>query len=120
MLAYPPEQAPPLEDIDNFVGGARIGPRILPLQTARFVLRESYQTRSWLRAYVHSEVEDLRAKFIRSDRSFYIALLEHTETGDSSIAFRLVTAGVGGHTEWLVTFRRVRFDGDSEHFLCAE
>jgi hypothetical protein len=120
VLTYAPEQAPPLEDIDDFVCGARIGPRLLPLQTARFVLRETYQTRSWLRAYVHCEVDDLRAKFVQPDKSFYIALLEHTETGDRSVSFRLTTAGLDGHTEWRVTFRRVHFEANSESFLCAE
>lgn len=120
VLTYAPEQAPPPHDINDFVCGSRIGPRLLPLQTARFVLRETYQTRSWLRAYVDCEVGELRAKFVGPDKSFYIALLEHTETGDRSISFRLTTAGLDGHTEWRVTFRRVPFDGNPEFFLCAE
>jgi hypothetical protein len=67
-----------------------------------------------LKAYLQCEVEDLRADFVGPDKSFYIVFLEHNGTGDRSVSFRLTTAGLAGHTEWLVTFRRVRFDGDAE------
>ena len=120
LITYAPEQEPPDEDIEHFIHGAKTGARLLPLQTRRYVLRETGQTLSWLRSYIRCEVQDLTANFVRDGKSFYIALLEHPETGDRSVSFRLTTAGLGGHTEWRVSLRRVRFEGDDEHFLCAE
>ena len=57
---------------------------------------------------------------MREDKSFHVVFLQHTQTGDRSVAFRLTTEGVGGYTEWRITLRRVRFEDDPEHFLCAE
>lgn len=120
LIAYAPEQEPPSEDIEHFIHGAKTGPGLLPLQTRQYVLRETRQTLSWLSSYIRCEFEDLAANFVREDKSFSIALLEHPDTSDRSVSFRLSTAGLGGHTEWQVSLRRVRFRGDNEHFLCAE
>jgi len=120
LLRYCPEQDPPPEDVDQFVRSARAQQRLLPLQTSRYVLRETRQSLAWLTSYIACEMEDLRANFISDEKSFYIVLLEHSATGDRSVAFRLTTAGVGGYTQWRVSLRRVRFEGDEEYFLCAE
>ena len=120
LLSYSPEQEPPPEDIEHFVTSTAVGHRLLPLQTSRYVLRETRQTLSWLKSYINCEVDDLRANFVREQKSFYIVLLEHADTGDRSVGFRLTTAGLPGHTELSVSLRRVRFEGDEEHFLCAE
>lgn len=120
LLSFSPEQEPPIEDIENFVRSAKVQLPLLPLQTYRYVLRETRHTLSWLTNYVRCEVEDLRANFVRDDKSFHLVFLEHVETGDRSVSFRLTTAGLGGHTEWRITFRRVIFDADEQHFLCAE
>lgn len=120
LLRYAPEQEPSVEDIERFVVGAAVHMRILPLQTSRFVLRETYQTLSWLKSYIHCELEALKVHFVRDEKSFYVAFLEHPVSGDRSVSLRLTTAGIGGHTEWLVTLRRVRFESSTEHFLCAE
>ena len=104
----------------HFVAGAKPFVRLLPLQTSRYVLRETRQTLAWLKSYIQCEVEDLRTTFVSHDKSFYIALLEHVDTGDRSVSFRLTTEGLDGHTEWRVSIRRARFEGNAEHFLCAE
>jgi hypothetical protein len=120
LIRYAAETEPPIEDINAFVVSAKLGRRLLPLQTSRYVLRETRQTLSWLKAYIRCEVEDLHASFVRTDKSFYIALLEHHRTADRSVAFRLTTADLEGYTEWRVSLRRVSFEGDTEYFLCAE
>lgn len=120
LLRYAPEQEPCTDDIEHFIVGAKVRARLLPLQTSRYVLRETRQTLSWLKSYVRSEVEDMRLSFVREDKSFYIALLEHVDTGDRSMSVRLTTAGLDGHTEWHVSVRRVHFDQSDEHFLCAK
>jgi hypothetical protein len=120
LLRYAEEQEPPVEDIEHFVAGAIVRMPVFPLQTSRYVLRDTYQTLSWLKSYIHCEVESLKADFVRKDKSFYIALVENPETGDRSVAFRLTTVGLAGYTEWLVTLRRVRFEDDPEYFLCDE
>jgi hypothetical protein len=119
-MRYDPEQEPPPEDIDHFVAGALARGRLLPLQASRYVLRETYQTLSWLKAYIHCEADDLRRNFVRADKSFYIALLEHADTGDRSVSFRLTTAGLKGHTEWRVSIRSIWVEGKDGYFLCAE
>lgn len=120
ILRYDPEQSPPAEDIDNFLGASKSALKLFPFQTSRYVLREKYWASAWLKAYVACHVADLKATFVRRDKSFYVAFLEAPLTGDRCIAFRLTTAGIGGHTEWTVSFRRVHFDGTDDHFLCAE
>ena len=120
LLVYGPEQEPPQEDLEDFVVGAKVRQSLLPFQTARYVLRETRQTLSWIKSYIQCEVEDLRLNFVREDKSFHLALLEHTRTGDRSISFRLTTMGLGGYTEWRVSMRRVSFEGDDEYFLCKE
>lgn len=120
LLRYDPEQVPPVEDIENFVKGTKLVTRLLPFQAKLYVLRETYWTSAWLKAYIACHVEDLSATFVREDKSFYIALLEAPLTGDRSVAFRLTTAGLAGHTEWKVSFRRVRYEGTDDFFLCAE
>jgi len=97
-----------------------MGTRLLPLQTSRFVLRETYQTLAWLKSYIDCEVKALIASFVCEKKSFHIVFVEHAETSDRSVSFRLTTAGLAGHTEWSVTIRRVRFENDAEYFLCAE
>ncbi|MFD0850544.1 hypothetical protein [Sphingosinicella xenopeptidilytica] len=120
ILRYEPEQEPPDEDIENFVFGARGRLRILPFQTSRYVLRETRQTLSWIKAYIACEIDDLKSEFVCKDKSFYIALIENILTGDRSVSFRLTTDGVAGCTEWRVSIRRVSFEGSDEYFLCAE
>ena len=120
MIAYQAGQEPPPDDIEKFVIGARLSRRLLPLQTSRYVLRETRQTLSWLKAYIRCETEDLRTNFLKPNQSFHLVLLEHSGTGDRSVSFRLTNADLEGYTEWLVSFRRVRFQGDADHFLCAE
>jgi hypothetical protein len=120
LLVYSPGQEPPPEDIDHFVRATEARLPLLPFQTSRYVLRETRQTVSWLTSYISCEIEDLRANFVREEKSFYLVFQEHVRTGDRSVSFRLTTAGVEGYTEWRVTFRRVTFAADEEHFLCAE
>jgi hypothetical protein len=120
ILRYAPEQEPPSEDIESFIDGAPATIRLMPLQSSRYVLRKTRQATSWLNSYIRCEIEDLRRNFVREGKSFYIAFQEHTQSGDRSVAFRLTTEGRDGHTEWSVAIRRVRFDGNQEHFLCAE
>jgi len=120
LARYGPGQEPPAEDIEQFLAGAKIGPPPLPFQTWRYELRDKHQTLDWLVSYVRCEVEYLRTNFVRIDRSFYIALVEHQETGDRSVAFRLSNSGLGWPPEWKVSLRRVRLDDDDERFLCAE
>jgi hypothetical protein len=73
-----------------------------------------------MKSYIRCEVDELRAGFACEEKSFYLVFLEHAQTGDRSVSFRLTTAGLDGHTEWLITIRRVRFNDRPEHFLCAE
>jgi len=120
LIRYAAEKEPPTEDINAFVASTKLGPRLLPLQASRYVLRETRQTLSWLKAYIGCEVEDLQANFVRAEKSFYIALLEHQHTGDRSVSFCLTTSELEGYTEWRVSLRRVCFEGDPEYFLCAE
>jgi hypothetical protein len=120
LFRYGSEQEPPSLDIERFLAGAKIGPPPLPFQTWRYLLRDKHQTLSWLVDYIRCEVEYLRTNFVRGDKSFYIALLEHTESGDRSVAFRLSNSGMGWPMEWKISLRRVRLHGDDEHFLCAE
>ena len=117
---YDPEQSPPTEDIDAFVAAAKLVGKLRPFQCMRYVLRDVRWTSAWLKAYVAWHVEDLNATFIKDGKSFYIALLESPTTGDRSVAFRLTTAGLGGHTQWKISLRRVNCDGTNEFFLCAE
>jgi len=120
ILRYDPEQVPPAEDIDSFIAASKLVQKLLPFQSERYVLRETYWASAWLKAFIACHVEDLSTTFVREDKSFYIALLEAPLTGDRSVAFRLTTAGLAGHTQWTVSFRRVHFDGTDEFFLCAE
>ncbi len=120
LFRYDPGQEPTPQDIEQFLAGAKIGPPPLPFQTWRYLLRNKHQTVSWLVDYIRCEVEYLRTNFVRGDRSFYLVLLEHMATGDRSVAFRLSNSGLGWPAEWTVSLRRVRSDGDDEHFLCAE
>lgn len=120
ILRYDPEQVPPAEDIESFVAASKLVKKLLPFQTKHYVLREAYWASAWLKAYIACHVEDLNATFVREGKSFYIALLEAPLTGDRSVAFRLTTAGLAGHTEWTVSLRRVRYDSADEFFLCAE
>lgn len=119
ILRYDPEQIPPDEDLDGFIA-TKLVHKLLPFQTSRYVLRETHWTMAWLRAYVGCHIRDLNNTFVREDMSFYIAFLEHPLTLDRSVAFRLTTVGLGGHTEWMISFRRVRFEDSDEYFLCAE
>jgi hypothetical protein len=73
LLRYAEEQEPPVEDIERFIAGAIVRMPVFPLQTSRYVLRETYQALSWLKSYIHCEVESLKTDFVRRDKSFYIA-----------------------------------------------
>ncbi len=120
ILRYDAEQAPPSEDIDSFVTASNLAKKLLPYQTKRYVLREAHWASAWLKAYIDCHVADLRATFVSEGKSFYIALLEAPTTGDRSVAFRLTTADLSGHTEWKASIRRVHYDSTDEFFLCAE
>ncbi len=120
ILRYDAEQTPPAEDVDSFVAASKLAKNLLPFQAKRYVLRETHWASAWLKAYIDCHVADLSATFVREGKSFYIVFLEAPLTGDRSVAFRLTTAGISGHTEWTVSLRRVRYDNTDEFFLCAE
>jgi len=120
VLRYDPQQVPPDEDLDGFIATAKFAHKLLPFQTSRYVLRSTDWAMAWLRAYVGCHIRDLAESFVREDKSFHIVFLEHPVTLDRSVAFRLTTVGVTGHTEWMISFRRVRFEDSDEFFLCAE
>ena len=120
LSSYEPGREPSREDLEQFLGDAKIGPPPLPFQTWRYELRDKAQTLAWLVNYIACEAEYLRANFVQDDRSFYIALLEHTESGDRSASFRLSNSGLAWPSEWKVSVRRVCVDGEDDRFLCAE
>ena len=120
LFRYGPGEEPPPEDIEQFLAAAKIGPAPLPFQTWRYELRDKHQTLDWLVSYIRCEVEYLRRNFVRVDRTFHVALVEHPETGDRSVMFRLSNSGLGWPPEWKVSLRRTCLDGDDDRFLCAE
>ena len=120
LNAFEPEQSPASKDVEHFLKLARVQIPLMPLQSSRYVLREERQTLSWLNSYISYQIEDLKCNFAGEDKSFYLAFLEHPQTGDRSVAFRLTTRGLGGHTEWRISVRRVIFGNDEAFFLCAE
>jgi hypothetical protein len=121
LIEYPPEQAPPPEDLASFVLGAPLSVDLFGFRKARYVQRRPVHAVAWLQAYVACEVADLKLDFCNPDKSFHIVLLESSRTGDRSLAFRLTTRGMAGWTQWRLIFRRIPVpDSDDTDFLCEE
>lgn len=121
IISYPPEEAPTKEELAGFVRSAPIATDLFGFRKSRYVVRTPAHTVAWLQSYVTCEVSDLKANFCKADKSFHIALLEYPRTLDRSLAFRLTTRGLGGWTEYRLTFRHVSEpDGPETDFICEE